>query len=71
LTNFSNGKQTQESLESGFPESEFQETNMTYISVQFCFCYSGPVILKGEEFLTVCPIFNPHWNSLSYLHFAM
>jgi hypothetical protein len=28
LTNFSNGKQTQESLESGFPESEFQETNM-------------------------------------------
>jgi hypothetical protein len=28
LTNFPNGKQTQESLESGFPESEFQETNM-------------------------------------------
>jgi hypothetical protein len=28
LTNFSNDKQTQESLESGFPESEFQETNM-------------------------------------------
>jgi len=28
LTNFSNGKQTQESLESGFPESEFRETNM-------------------------------------------
>jgi hypothetical protein len=28
LTNFSNGKQTQESLESGFPESEFWETNM-------------------------------------------
>jgi len=27
-TNFSNGKQTQESLESGFPESEFQETNI-------------------------------------------
>jgi hypothetical protein len=27
LTNFSNGKQTQEGLESGFPESEFQETN--------------------------------------------
>jgi hypothetical protein len=31
LTNFSNGKQTQESLESGFPESEFQETNMTFM----------------------------------------
>jgi len=28
LTNFPNGKQTQESLESGFPESEFQRTNM-------------------------------------------
>jgi hypothetical protein len=28
LTNFSNGKQTQESLESGFPESEIRETNM-------------------------------------------
>ena len=28
LTNFSNSKQTQESLESGFPESEFRETNM-------------------------------------------
>jgi hypothetical protein len=28
LINFSNGKQTQKSLESGFPESEFQETNM-------------------------------------------
>jgi len=31
LTNFSNGKQTQESLESGFQKSEFQETNMAYI----------------------------------------
>jgi hypothetical protein len=28
LTNFHNGKQTQESLESDFPESEFQKTNM-------------------------------------------
>jgi len=28
LTNFPNSKQTQESLESGFPESEFQKTNM-------------------------------------------
>jgi hypothetical protein len=26
LTNFSNGKQTQESLESGFPETTFQKT---------------------------------------------
>jgi hypothetical protein len=29
LTNFPNDKQTQESLESGFPKSEFQETNIT------------------------------------------
>jgi hypothetical protein len=28
LTNFLNDKQTQESLESGFPESEFRETNI-------------------------------------------
>jgi len=28
LTNFPNDKQTQESLESGFLESEFRETNM-------------------------------------------
>jgi len=32
LTNFSNGKQTQESLESGFPKSEFRETNMALIT---------------------------------------
>jgi hypothetical protein len=31
LTNFPNGKQTQESLESDFSESEFRETNMTFI----------------------------------------
>jgi len=28
LTNFPNGKQTQESLENDFPESEFRETNI-------------------------------------------
>jgi hypothetical protein len=28
LTNFPNSKQTQESLEIGFPKSEFRETNM-------------------------------------------
>jgi hypothetical protein len=27
LTNFFNGKQTHESLESGFPETNFQKTN--------------------------------------------
>jgi hypothetical protein len=30
LTNFSNGKQTQESLESGFPKNEFQKTNIAW-----------------------------------------
>jgi hypothetical protein len=29
LTNFSNGKQTQESLENGFPETTFRKTNTT------------------------------------------
>jgi hypothetical protein len=33
LTNFPNGKQTQESLESGFPESEFRETNMSLMRI--------------------------------------
>ena len=31
LTNFSNGKQTRESLKNGFPKSKFQETNITLI----------------------------------------
>jgi hypothetical protein len=33
LNNFSNGKQTHESLESGFPKSEFRETNIAYLMV--------------------------------------
>jgi hypothetical protein len=36
LTNFSNGKQTQESLESGFLESEFPETNIAYMIRRIC-----------------------------------
>jgi len=31
LTTFPNGKQTQESLESGFPKTTFQKTNMTLV----------------------------------------
>jgi hypothetical protein len=31
LTNFPSDKQTQESLESGFPESKFRETNMALV----------------------------------------
>jgi hypothetical protein len=30
LTNFPSDKQTQESLESGFPKSKFQEKNIAY-----------------------------------------
>jgi hypothetical protein len=34
LTNFSNGKQTKESLESGFLESEFRETNIAPMTLK-------------------------------------
>jgi len=45
LTNFSNGKQTQESLESNFPESEFQETNIALVG------FSDNTILLRALFL--------------------
>jgi hypothetical protein len=32
LTNFSNGKQIQKSLESGFPETTFRKTNTTLVA---------------------------------------
>jgi hypothetical protein len=32
LTNFSNGKQTQKSLESGFPKTTFRKTNTTLVA---------------------------------------
>jgi hypothetical protein len=35
LTNFSNDKQTKKSLESGFPESEFQKINIALEDVCF------------------------------------
>jgi len=34
LTNFSNGKQTQESLESGFLKTTFRETNAPLVTSQ-------------------------------------
>jgi hypothetical protein len=37
LTNFPNGKQTQESLESNFSESEFRETNMAWVAQDFSY----------------------------------
>ena len=33
LTNFPKGKQTQENLKSGFPESEFRETNTALVLI--------------------------------------
>jgi len=40
LTNFPNGKQTQESLESGFPETTFRETN-------------GPIVVSNSRSLAL------------------
>jgi hypothetical protein len=45
LTNFSNGKQTQESLESGFPESKFRETNIAYEKMKYHFFFSSTHVL--------------------------
>jgi hypothetical protein len=55
LTNFSNDKQIQESLESSFPESEFQETNMAkelfpYI---YIYIYIDCIIFSIFFFVTV------------------
>jgi hypothetical protein len=46
LTNFSNGKQTQESLESGFPETTFRKTNTvkrenTFLKIKPNFSLTG------------------------------
>jgi hypothetical protein len=35
LTNFPDGKQTQESLKNGFPKSEFRKINMALKGVEF------------------------------------
>jgi hypothetical protein len=51
LTNFPNGKQTQESLESGFPESEFRETNMALINLKFDSPIgNGPAEAQNQHF---------------------
>jgi hypothetical protein len=54
LTNFHNGKQTQKSLESGFPESEFRETNMAFGCV--CFPESGFRKITFQTFLCLFAI---------------
>jgi hypothetical protein len=50
LINFSNGKQSQESLESGFPETTFQETNMVFIKL-FVIDYEGNCVCFLKCFL--------------------
>ena len=49
LTNFSEDKQTQESLESGFPESEFRETNGALKSLMTLFLYQFGVYFFLKE----------------------
>jgi hypothetical protein len=59
LTNFPNGKQTQKSLESGFPESEFRETNMALKQYQVPKTM-GWVGLRSTDFKSVkCQDFWP------------
>jgi len=43
LTNFSNDKQTQESLESGFPKTGFRETNATlgFVELEVYFIHNN------------------------------
>jgi hypothetical protein len=48
LTNFSNSKQTRESLESGFPETIFRETNMALYLLFFLLSFS---LFYGQGFL--------------------
>jgi hypothetical protein len=53
LTNFSNGKQTQESLESGFPETTFRKTNTALFSITLPNIekyFPGIHFLKGNYF---------------------
>jgi hypothetical protein len=59
LTNFSNGKQTQESLESGFPETTFRKTNTTkrentFLETKPNFSLTGKCfLLTGKCFLLI------------------
>ena len=56
LTNFSNGKQTQESLESGFPKTTFRKTNIakrknTFLETKSNFSLTGKCFsLTGKCF---------------------
>jgi hypothetical protein len=70
LTNFSNGKQTQESLESGFPETTFWKTNTAKRENIFletkpnfsltgkCFSLTEKYFLLTEKYFLLINIFN-------------
>jgi hypothetical protein len=57
LTNFSNGKQTHESLESGFPETTFRKTNTAkrkniFLETKLNFSLTGKCfLLTGKYFM--------------------
>jgi hypothetical protein len=54
LTNFPNDKQTQENLESDFPETIFRETNMTLNFTSYFFTNSGKKnILKNNSLTSI------------------
>ena len=50
LTNFSNSKQTQENLKSGFWKSEFQETNITLV-ILLDFILDHEILMSQRYFL--------------------
>jgi hypothetical protein len=70
LTNFSNGKQIQESLESGFPETTFWKTNTAKRENIFletkpnfsltgkCFSLTEKYFLLTEKYFLLINIFN-------------
>ena len=60
LTNFPNGKQTQESLESGFPKSKFRKTNMALMN-EFLLLLQGGHDLFDENGMPK-PSFPDHWR---------
>ena len=69
LTNFSNGKQTQESLESGFPETTFRKTNAakrenTFLETKPNFsltrkCFCWPAFLMANKHRKVWKVVSP------------
>ena len=51
LINFSNGKQTQENLKSGFPKTTFQEINMALVCLYCANVFAGGGINRFKQHL--------------------